>query len=524
MLVLARSHAQAGHLAPALEAAERAAKLDPRLAEAFAIWGVAAAELGRFAEALEPLRVASQRSLRGSVGWANLTSQLVRCLSNTGFWTEALGHADLLERGDVPDPLVRMRLGASFARMNLTRRGRTHLEWAAGARPDWPELLAELGLAYMSDGDVAAAEATFERAIALAPRMVQPHAALAAVRRWTSEKNHVERLQALRTDPALSPLERGSIGFALFKELDDLGRTEDAWAVLEASNEACWSSTTADWSHGGEAALTDALIETFPANRLTQVKHGAPTAARPIFIVGLPRSGTTLVERILAAHSKVEALGELPTFPILFRSAAQEADRRRLTPELVRATRNADWRKVGEHYGKETAGLAGGAPFLIDKLPANSLLLGAIRLALPHALIVHVRRRPMDALFGAYKVRFSNWYGWSYRQADLAAHYVAHDRLMDHWREALGESLIQVSYEAMVSAPEAETRRLLSACGLDFEPTCLEPHKTQGPVRTASMTQVREPISTSRVGGWRRYARELEPLRHALEVAGVAGG
>jgi Sulfotransferase family len=130
----------------------------------------------------------------------------------------------------------------------------------------------------------------------------------------------------------------------------------------------------------------------------------------------------------------------------------------------------------------------------------------------------------MDALFGAYKVRFSNWYGWSYRQPDMADHYIHHAHLMDHWRESLGEGLIEVDYETLVTDPEPEIRRILAACGLAFEPACLEPHNTRGPVRTASIVQVREPITTARVGAWRRYERQLGPLHAALAAAGIDPG
>ncbi|MFC3071000.1 tetratricopeptide repeat-containing sulfotransferase family protein [Phenylobacterium soli] len=521
-LAAARGHAQAGQLEPALEAAREAAGLDPRLGEAFAIWGVAAAELGRFGDAVEPLRIAAQRTPPGSIGWANLTSQLARCLSNTGFWAEALECAEAVERAEIPDPLVRQRIGAAFARMNRNDRGLPHLEWARERRPDWPDLLGELGLAYMSEGRLDEAEVVFEQAIALSPAMVQPHATLAQLRRWTPERNHVSRLAALRADPATPPLDRGSLGFALFKELDDLGRTDEAWAVLEDANAACWAKSTVDWSAEGEEALTDALIETFPAAPAAQdLASEGPT---PIFILGLPRSGTTLLERMLAAHSQVEALGELPTFPILFRAAAALADRRAITPELVRATAGADWRDIGELYAAAVRPLGQGTPFFIDKLPANSLLVGAIRCALPQARIILLRRAPMDSLFGAYKIRFASWYGWSYRQEDLAAHYLTHERLMAHWAETLGDALIEVSYETLVANPEAEIRRILAACGLAFEPACLEPHKTPGAVRTASITQVREPISAARVGGWRRYEAQLEPLRRALAAAGVEVG
>lgn len=497
--------------------------MEPRLGEAFAIWGVSACELGRFSEAVEPLRIAVQRVPPGTIGWANLASQLARALSNTGFWAEAVAHAEAVERLDPPDPLVRQRIGAAFARMNLSDRGLPHLEWARRERPDWPDLLTELGIAYLAEGRLDEAEAAIEQAIATAPAMTQPHSVLAGLRQWRPETAHVGRLEALRADSTLSPLARGNLGFALFKELDDLGRTEEAWAVLEESNEACRTLATMDWTEAGEAEFVAAQKAAFPVDRLAEIPRlDGEGAYRPIFIVGLPRSGTTLLERIIAAHSEVEALGELPTFPIIFRAASLAADRTRLDAPVVHGVAGADWRKLGELYLSETAPLGHGGRRFIDKLPANSLLVGAIALALPHASIIHMRRRPMDALFGAYKVRFSNWYGWAYRQADLAAHYLHHAALMDHWRTGLGERFIELDYEDLAAEPESTIRRVLDACNLPFETACLEPHKTAGPVRTASIVQVREPITTSRIAGWRRYERQLEPLRCALEAAGVA--
>lgn len=517
----ARAHAQAGRLEPALEAARAVAQADGAATEAFAIWGVAACELGRYPEAVGPLRIAADRMAPGTVGWANLTSQLARALSYSGFWAEALARAEAVERLDAPDAMVRERIGGAFARMNLSARGTAHLEWARDHGAERAPLFTELGIAYMADGRLADAEAALERAIALEPKMIQPHAALAELRRWTGETAHIARLERLHADPELTELDRGNLGFALFKELDDVGRTEDAWAVLEASNEACRSLATMDWSADGEAELVQALKETFPVAALGKAAAGAAEGRRPIFIVGLPRSGTTLLERILAAHSEVEALGELPTWPIVFRNASVALDRSRLDAGVVRATAGADWRAAGVLYLRETAPLGDGAANFIDKLPANSLLVGAIRLALPNAAIVHMRRAPMDALWGAYKVRFSNWYGWAYRQDELAAHYLRHAELMAHWRQGLGEGLIEVDYEDLVADPEPVVRRLLDDLDLAFEPACLAPHRTEGPVRTASITQVREPITKARVGAWRRYERQLQPLRAALQAAGV---
>ena len=175
---------------------------------------------------------------------------------------------------------------------------------------------------------------------------------------------------------------------------------------------------------------------------------------------------------------------------------------------------------MGATYLAETAFLTDDARFAIDKLPFNSLLIGAIRLAVPNARIILLGRDPMDALFSAYRMLIpdESVYGWCYRQEDLADHYRNHYRLMDHWRRCLGAGLIDVSYEKLVADPEAQIRILLNACGLPFEAACLRPHEVAGAVLTVSSTQVRAPITASTIGGWRRYAAGLEPLRARLEA------
>jgi tetratricopeptide (TPR) repeat protein len=521
-LAEARRLVQAQQLSEALEAARQAADADPDNGEAFAYWGVAAAELGRFAEAIAPLQTAAARMLRGTIGWANLTSQLARAYSNVGFWSQAYAAAAALETPPPPDAMIRQRLGAAFARIGLIERGLPHLEWAAAAAPDRAEMHFELALAYLSLGRSGEAEARFEQAIALAPLWPRPQMALSSVKRWTEADAHVERLTALMARPDLEPDDRAALGFSLFKELDDLGRRDEAWPVLLQANEAA-RALEPPWSDEDDAALVDALTARFTDAQF-RGDRPAPAGRTPIFVLGLPRSGTTLVERILAAHPLVGSIGEAPTFPILFRGASRASDRRELTAELVQQTQDADWADVGRRYMAETNYLAAGERFTVDKLPMNSLLIGAIRLAFPAAPIVLLRRNPMDTLLSVFRVQFTSAYRWSARLEDLAGHYALHERLMAHWRAALGEGLIEVEYEALVEDPAAQIRRLLEVCGLGFDPRCLTPHEAEGAVRTASIAQVRRPISRSSVGGWRRYEAGLRPLFDRLVALGFQPG
>lgn len=522
-LAAARRFVEAQRIDQALLAAKAAAEADPANTEAFAYWGVSAVETGRFAEAIEPLAVAADRNRPGTFGWANLVSQRARALSNVGFWGEAYHNASAVGQAAPQDPSIRHRIGTVFARIGLSERALPHLEWAARAAPDRPEILFELGVAYLSLGRGQEAEALLERSIALSPYWAQPHMALASLRRWTAADAHIERLRALQDRPETDAGDRASLGYAMFKELDDL-RDPTAWAVLEEAN-ARTRALEPPWSVEIDRDLVDALIRRFPTGLFPAPRPpaSAPPSGgrRPIFVLGLPRSGTTLVERILAAHPQVDSIGEAPSFPILFRGVSTATDRRELTPAVLAATAEADWPALADRYLRETACLTGVAPFAVDKLPLNSLLIGAIRLAFPDAPIVLLRRDPMDNLFSVFRVQFAGAYHWANRQEDMAGHFAQHLRLMEHWKACLGDGLIEVRYEDLVRDPGVQVPRLLEACGLEFDEACLRPNEAAGSVRTASIVQVRRPISDSSVGGWRRYAEEMEPLRARLEALGV---
>jgi tetratricopeptide (TPR) repeat protein len=416
------------------------------------------------------------------------------------------------------EPAEGKALGALLDSAGLSEAALGPILAAAAITPDSADSWYDAALVHRSLGDAEAAVAAAERAVALDPDLGPAYGLLAGLRRWTPARNHVQALQAA-LGRASTPLNRARIGYGLFKELDDLGETGRAWSAVEAAGAA--GKAAFPWAADRDRASVDVLRRMFPDAPTATPARPPAAGPRPVFVVGLPRSGTTLVERVLAAHSQVTALGELNAFGVL---ADPRPDRKPWPyADLDAMTRlaNADWSRVGDAYRAQVALMAEGRAVTVDKNPQNWVFAGAIARALPDAVIVHVSRAPMDSLFGAYKQLFLREHAWSFDLADLAAHYRHYLDLTGHWRAQLGARWVDVSYDDLARDPEAVAPPLLSAVGLGMEPACLAPETAHGGVRTLSSIQVREPINTRSIGGWRRYAHGLEPLRAALQDAGV---
>ena len=236
----------------------------------------------------------------------------------------------------------------------------------------------------------------------------------------------------------------------------------------------------------------------------------------PIFIVGLPRSGSTLVEQILASHSCVEGTFELPNLLTIVREFDHADAAHDAYPEIVRTASQEHLGHLGRRYIEETAPLRGTRPYFIDKMPNNFSHVGLIHTILPRAVIIDARRHPLDACFSTYKQHFAEGQSFSYDLDDLGRYYRCYLSLMDHWNAVLPGKVLLLQYEQLIRDPEAQIRRLLSHCSLSFEPACLSFHETKRPVRTASAEQVRQPLYTSGVGYWRHFEANLAPLRRAL--------
>ncbi|MEQ9563355.1 MAG: sulfotransferase [Woeseiaceae bacterium] len=336
------------------------------------------------------------------------------------------------------------------------------------------------------------------------------------------DDEHVKEMKAVLEATGLPPERNVFIYYALGKELEDLGRWQEAFEYFKKAGDAV--TGVARYDINEDLALIDSIIDT--CNRQWLEENPVPSAdvyppKTPIFVVGLPRTGTTLTERILSSHSQVESVGETQFLQMVIRKVSEVASIEPMNPDMIRSAAKKDVQSIGQEYLESIAYRLGDKPMFIDKLPFNFLFLGFIAKAYPHARIVHLRRNPMDSCFSMYKQVFTWAYKFSYSLDTLGKYFVAHERLREHWVNTIGDRMVEVEYEVMVADQETQTRRLLDKLGLPFEDACLEFDKNKAPTATASSVQVREKIHSRSVNRWKNFETELAPLRAYLEQHGI---
>lgn len=361
-------------------------------------------------------------------------------------------------------------------------------------------------------GRFAEARQAFGRAVALSPKQPAYHRARAETARFTESDPRLAALEDLaRDENALSEEQKVELNFALAKAYDDLGRTGPAFECLQKGNAIKRRLVPYDEAQMMNffreiaAVFTPALME---AKRAV----GHPSAL-PVFVVGMPRSGTSLVEQTLARHPSVFGAGELNYVQDLIMAGAAGPH----YPSSVASLTNEALRKFGGYYAVRASALAPQAKRIVDKLPANFRHLGLIHLALPNARIVHVRRDPVDTCFSCYSKLFLNGLNYTYELGELGRYYKAYERLMAHWRSVLPQdAMLDVQYETLVGNFTDEARRLVAFCGLEWDERCVAFHETSRAVRTLSGYQVRQPLFKTSIGRWRPYESRLQPLLDAL--------
>ena len=475
-----------------------------------------AAAAHRYGEAVDEIA----RAIDADPTKAEYLAQQARCLALLKREAEARAAAERAHGLEPTAALTLDTLGVVWSRLNEHARAVDAFHGAVRAEPGNAGFQYNLAASLRFLGRFVEAEQAYEAAVRAAPTLYRAHSALSDLRKQTPERNHIERLLALLPGAAGDVDGELHLRHALAKEHEDLGDYDRAFAHLAAGKAR--KRRELSYSVEEDVALFAAVERLFDERLLARPARGCEND-EPIFVVGMPRSGTTLVERILSSHSRVLSAGELQNFGVCVKRMAGTASRRVLdVPTLERAA-GLELAALGERYVESTRPITGGKPRFVDKMPLNYFYLGLIRLALPNAKIVCVRRDGLDTCVSNFRQLFAltfSYYNYANDLRDLGRYYVAFDRLMTHWERTLGAAMLRLQYEDLVRDHEAETRRLLEFCGLPWEPDCLRFHENTAPVATASAVQVRAPLNDNSIGRWRRYSAHLGPLREALASEG----
>jgi len=431
---------------------------------------------------------------------------------------EALRETEILLGAEPHNPGYRNLQAAVLAKLGDYAQSIEIYTGLLASHPRQPKIWMSYGHALKTHGREADSIAAYEKSIELLPSLGEAYWSLANLKTVRFTPAQVEAMRAQLARPDLADEDRFHLHFAVGKALEDAGEYADSFEHYARGNSirrAGLRYSADDMTAQIKRTKVLCTAEFFARRR----GYGHPST-EPIFIVGLPRAGSTLVEQILASHSQVEGTMELPDIPALARSLIEEARAESAEaryPESLARLDAAQCHALGERYLEGTRiQRKSGAPHFIDKLPNNFAHIGLIQLILPNAKIIDARRHPLGCCFSGFKQHFARGQNFSYGLEDIGRYYRDYVELMAHLDAALPGRVHRVFYESMVASTETEVRRLLEHCGLPFESACLRFYANERAVRTASSQQVRQPIYREALEQWRHYEPWLEPLRRAL--------
>ena len=477
-----------------------------------ALCGLAAVSLAAGAprDAERLLRHALKQSAHLPLIWRGLSQTLVD-LGRLPEAETAVRHLLKIESENTQNWVLLARI---YTRLMRQEDALVAFEEAAKRHPTEVRLRLSIGHLHKTLGNRRECEQAYKDCLKMEPKFGEAYWSLADLKNYVFSDAEIAAMQALLTGDAGDDDDQAQLHFALGRALEHKTQYPAAFAHYQIGNRR--RRRTVPFSIEKFESKTRRVRDCFDAAFLARRAGAGCSDPAPIFVVGLPRSGSTLIEQILASHSSVEGTFELPNVLTIVREFDHSNPEHDAYPESVRAAPRELFAGLGRRYLEETAPIRSGRARFIDKMPNNFSHVGLIHTILPNAAVVDVRRHPMDSCFSTYKQYFAEGQSFSYDLEDLGRYYRCYLRLMDHWDEVLPGKVLHLSYEALVREPEANIRRLLTHCGLAFEPSCLAFHETKRSVRTASAEQVRQPLYASGVGYWKHFERELEPLRRTL--------
>lgn len=479
-------------------------KYMPKLDQAHFLVGLIALDTSDWAIARKAFITVVDLKEDHAAAWA----QLARVYIMSGHYNqaeEALGKA--VKYGS-DDPLVEDVIGTVYTLMGDQTQA---LKWfgKACANTDNPMFVMNRAKCLVFLGKFSQARAALEEVIKMQPQNTQAHWSLSRLDKVTDESHVNEMLALVKKFQKYSP-PTAYLYYGLGKEYEDLEMWPEAFKAYEAGAKVRRAQVKYD--EAAEIETFKALEQTYTRKWLSAAGEGCDDAS-PIFIIGQPRTGTTLIERIITARDDVHSSGELQQFGLAVKRMGGAQISGMISSDTVREASHIDPKNLGEVYMETTRSLRSDLPHFVDKLPVNYLYAPLIAAALPNAKIIHVTRDPMDSCFASYKQFFAEAYFHSYDQGEMARHHLRYRHLMDHYRAVLGDRMIEVAYEDVVEDMEGQARRLMNFLELDWQDASLEFHKQKSAVTTASAAQVREKTHSRSVGRWRQFENELSVMQ-----------
>ena len=484
---------------------------NPENASAMRLWARLGMRQKQYADAEVLLRQAVAVAPDFSQAWADL----VTAQYEQQKLEDAIESANKLIKLDARVPNGYLLLASACAAAGRYEEALGAFDSALSNVPNHVGALCGKGNVCRTIGDQAGAIAAFRRSIEADPLHAEAYWNLANLKTFRFEDSEVEGMLALAGDERIPPEGQVQLNNALGLEFDRRAQYGRAFEFIDRGNRLRREREFYDRVENEE--MIDMLIEVFSKQFLDENQGCGDPDPAPIFIVGLPRSGSTLIEQILSSHSMVDGTHELRELGLTIKSSPKLSGRGRRYPKTVPQLGQDEFRRLGREYMERTRRHRGSRPLFTDKNPNNYMHLGLLHLILPNAKIINAKRHPLDSCLGCYKQLFAQGQPFTYDLAELGEHCLQYQRLMDHWHAVLPGKALDIQYEEVVADLEAQVGRILAHCGLGWEENCLRFHETSRAVKSASSEQVRQPIYSSAVNAWRHYEQHLGPLIEALE-------
>lgn len=504
-----------------LEAAERhyrtALRLRPDDTQALMNLGVVLAQKGRDAEA----EACHRAAVDADSGFVEARLELARFLDRQERAEEAL--AVLATAVEIaPDhAAAHNALGRALVKAGRHAEGIERYRRAVALRPDFAEAHFNLGVCLQAEGRFDEAVAAHEQALALRPDLGEAHYNLSMIKRDKAGEAEIARLKGLLARPELSDQSRINLNFSLARHYETLGEVDAAFCHYRSGNDL--KARNQPFDAARHVDYVDRLIATFDRDFFAARRDFGVRSELPVFIVGMPRSGTTLVEQILSSHPAVHGAGELDEFRLMVDRLPRCLGSEQGHPECVAKLRAEAAESLAAEYLASLRGHSAESLRITDKMTGNYIRLGLIALLLPRAVVIHCRRDPLDTCVSCYFHNFAQGLSFTYDLGHLGLVYREYERLMDHWQGVLPVPILELRYEDLIADQEGVSRRIVEFCNLPWDERCLNFHETTRRVRTASFWQVRQPVYATSVRRWCAFADHLGPLFEALGHADREG-